>query len=26
MYGVTPKFLHYFGLNRLDELPEKPSD
>jgi segregation and condensation protein B len=26
LYGVTPKFLHYFGLNRLDELPEKPSD
>ncbi|GIV04767.1 MAG: segregation and condensation protein B [Fimbriimonadales bacterium] len=22
----TPKFLHYFGLNSLDELPEKPSD
>jgi segregation and condensation protein B len=25
LYGTTPQFLHYFGLNSLDELPEKPS-
>jgi len=24
LYGTTPQFLHYFGLNRLDDLPEKP--
>jgi len=24
LYGTTPQFLHYFGLNSLDELPEKP--
>ncbi len=24
LYGITPQFLHYFGLNSLDELPEKP--
>ena len=22
LYGTTPQFLHYFGLNSLDELPE----
>lgn len=26
LYGVTPQFLHYFGLNSLEELPEKPLD
>lgn len=26
LYGVTPLFLHYFGLNSLEELPEKPSE
>ncbi|MCS7301558.1 MAG: SMC-Scp complex subunit ScpB [Fimbriimonadales bacterium] len=26
LYGVTPQFLHYFGLNSLEELPEKPSE
>lgn len=25
LYGVTPQFLHYFGLNSLEELPEKPN-
>jgi segregation and condensation protein B len=24
LYGTTPQFLHYFGLNDLSELPEKP--
>jgi segregation and condensation protein B len=24
LYGITPQFLHYFGLNSLEELPEKP--
>jgi segregation and condensation protein B len=24
LYGVTPQFLHYFGLNSLEELPERP--
>ncbi len=24
LYGTTPQFLHYFGLNSLDDLPEKP--
>jgi segregation and condensation protein B len=22
LYGTTPQFLHYFGLNSLEELPE----
>jgi segregation and condensation protein B len=22
LYGTTPQFLHYFGLNSLDELPQ----
>ncbi|GIV09904.1 MAG: segregation and condensation protein B [Fimbriimonadales bacterium] len=26
LYGVTPTFLHYFGINSLDELPEKPEE
>lgn len=26
LYGITPQFLHYFGLNSLDELPEKPRE
>jgi segregation and condensation protein B len=26
LYGVTPQFLHYFGLNSLEELPEKPTE
>jgi len=24
LYGTTQQFLHYFGLNSLDELPEPP--
>lgn len=24
LYGITPQFLHYFGLASLDELPERP--
>ncbi len=24
LYGTTAGFLHYFGLNSLDELPERP--
>ncbi|WP_299044714.1 SMC-Scp complex subunit ScpB [uncultured Thermosynechococcus sp.] len=24
LYGTTQQFLHYFGLNSLDELPEQP--
>lgn len=24
LYGTTPGFLHYFGLNSLEELPERP--
>ncbi|MFQ3612068.1 MAG: SMC-Scp complex subunit ScpB [Fimbriimonadales bacterium] len=24
LYGTTAQFLHYFGLNSLDDLPEKP--
>jgi segregation and condensation protein B len=26
LYGITPQFLHYFGLNSLEELPEKPQE
>jgi segregation and condensation protein B len=26
LYGITPQFLHYFGLNSLEELPEKPKE
>ncbi|GBC93746.1 Segregation and condensation protein B [bacterium HR15] len=26
LYGTTAQFLHYFGLNSLDELPEQPED
>jgi segregation and condensation protein B len=26
LYGVTLQFLHYFGLNSLEELPEKPTE
>lgn len=26
LYGVTPQFLHYFGMNSLEELPEKPDE
>ncbi|MCS6918830.1 MAG: SMC-Scp complex subunit ScpB [Fimbriimonadales bacterium] len=26
LYGVTPNFLHYFGLSSLEELPEKPDE
>jgi segregation and condensation protein B len=26
LYGITPQFLHYFGLNSLEELPEKPAE
>lgn len=26
LYGVTPQFLHYFGMNSLEELPEKPEE
>ncbi len=26
LYGVTPNFLHYFGMNCLEELPEKPEE
>ncbi len=26
LYGTTPQFLHYFGLNSLDELPEQPEE
>lgn len=26
LYGTTSQFLHYFGLNDLSELPEKPSE
>ncbi|MCX7993001.1 MAG: SMC-Scp complex subunit ScpB [Fimbriimonadales bacterium] len=26
LYGVSPLFLHYFGLNTLEELPEKPPE
>jgi chromosome segregation and condensation protein ScpB len=22
LYGTTPQFLHYFGLESLEELPE----
>lgn len=25
LYGTTKQFLHYFGLNSLEELPERPS-
>ncbi|MER3403077.1 MAG: SMC-Scp complex subunit ScpB [Armatimonadota bacterium] len=24
LYGTTEQFLHYFGLNSLEELPERP--
>ncbi|CUU01257.1 MAG: SMC-Scp complex subunit ScpB [Fimbriimonadales bacterium] len=24
LYGTTEQFLHYFGLNSLDDLPERP--
>ncbi len=26
LYGVTTNFLHYFGLNSMADLPEKPAD
>lgn len=26
LYGTTQQFLHYFGLNSLDELPEPPEE
>ncbi len=26
LYGTTAQFLHYFGLNSLDELPEPPEE
>lgn len=26
MYGITTNFLHYFGLNSIADLPEKPAD
>jgi segregation and condensation protein B len=24
LYGITPQFLHYFGLNSIEDLPERP--
>ncbi|MCW5932915.1 MAG: SMC-Scp complex subunit ScpB [Fimbriimonadia bacterium] len=26
LYGTTAQFLHYFGLNRLEDLPKRESD